>query len=589
MLDIITDNIDIWTSAKTPKANGGRGRSKNGEQTQYGIKKLRELILELAVRGKLVPQDPKDESASVLLERIAKEKAKLIKAGKVKKQKPLPEIMEDEKLFELPPKWGWVRFGEIAQHNSGKTLDRGRNTGKPRPYITTSNLYWGYFDLSNIRQMPIKEEEVEKCTARKGDLLICEGGEAGRAAVWASSKEICFQNHVHRARFYCKVDPYYVYRFLEKLNATGEIEKYRKGVGISNMSSKALSSIILPIPPLTEQHRIVTKVGELMALCDQLEKQQTDSNAAHKTLVETLLGSLTNSSNTNDFQQTWKLIENNFDTLFTTEHSIDQLKQTILQLAVMGKLVPQDPDDEPASILLKKIAKEKANLIKEGKIKKTKPLPVVSDEEKGFDIPSNWIWTRFDNLSLHSEAGWSPNCEPTQRNGNNWGILKVSAVTWGKYDPKENKALPDNLKPKPEYEVKPGDFLISRANTADLVAKAVVVPSEAPPHLMMSDKIIRFVFSTELNHSYLKLVNESNFSRRYYARVAGGTSSSMKNVSREQIRNLAVPLPPLAEQNRIIAKVNKFMAICDSLRGRLTKTQLTLTYLADAIVEQAIA
>ena len=125
---------------------------------------------------------------------------------------------------------------ELLRHNSGKTLDKGRNTGQYRDYITTSNLYWGHFELDSVRQMLIRDEELEKCTARKGDLLICEGGEAGRAAVWSYDKEICFQNHVHRARFYCDIDPYYAYWFFEKLNATGEITKHRQGVGISNMS-----------------------------------------------------------------------------------------------------------------------------------------------------------------------------------------------------------------------------------------------------------------------------------------------------------------------------------------------------------------
>jgi type I restriction enzyme S subunit len=192
-----------------------------------GVQKLRELILDLAVRGKLVPQDKNDEPAAVLLERIKKEKERLVKEGKVTKSKPLPEITPDEIPYDLPKNWEWVRFGNIAQHNAGKTKDRGRNIGKLRDYITTSNLYWGYFDFNNVRQMPFKDEELEKCTAKKGDLLICEGGEAGRAAVWDLDKDICFQNHIHRARFYCDISQYYAYRFFEKLNANGEIEQYR--------------------------------------------------------------------------------------------------------------------------------------------------------------------------------------------------------------------------------------------------------------------------------------------------------------------------------------------------------------------------
>jgi type I restriction enzyme S subunit len=382
MPEVITNNLELWSSTLLTKSTAGRGS--NGKQEAYGVKKLRELILELAVRGKLVAQDPNDEPASLLLENIAKEKARLRIAGEGRKEKTMPDIGENEMPYRLPPGWEWVRFGTIAQHNSGKTLDRGRNAGELRDYITTSNLYWGRFDLDNIRQMPIADDELERCTAKRGDLLICEGGESGRAAVWPYDHEVCFQNHVHRARLYGEIDPYFSYRFFEKLNATGEIDQHRKGVGISNMSSKALASIVMPLPPLAEQHRIVAKVDELMALCDQLEQQQTHSLEAHQTLVETLLGTLTNSSvrpepvegrastarqarssAQTELEEAWTRIANHFDTLFTTEHSIDQFKQTILQLAVMGKLVTQDSTDEPAEVLLVRVKAAREQLIVE--------------------------------------------------------------------------------------------------------------------------------------------------------------------------------------------------------------------------------
>ena len=164
------------------------------------------------------------------------------------------------------------------------------------------------------------------------------------------------------------------------------------------LSKKVLELFEIPIPPLAEQHRIVAKVDELMALCDQLEQQQTDSNETHHILVETLLATLTQAADQADFDEAWQRIADQFDTLFTTETSIDQLKQTILQLAVMGKLVPQDPSEEPASVLLKKIAKEKARLVKEGKIKKYKPLPPVDVNAAPFDLPSGWVWARFPEV-----------------------------------------------------------------------------------------------------------------------------------------------------------------------------------------------
>lgn len=221
-----------------------------------GIQKLRGLILELAVRGKLVPQDLNDEPASELLMRIRQERSRL-EGDKARKKIEPPLHASEAPLFELPGSWTWVPFGEIALHNAGKTLDKGRNAGQPRDYITTSNLYWGQFELGDLKQMLISDDELERCTARKNDLLICEGGEAGRAAVWSFDREVCFQNHVHRARFFGGIDPYFGFRFFEWLNASGEIEHYRKGVGISNMSGKALASIPFTLPPplRTTPHR----------------------------------------------------------------------------------------------------------------------------------------------------------------------------------------------------------------------------------------------------------------------------------------------------------------------------------------------
>ena len=200
-----------------------------------GVAVLREAVLTLAMQGKLVKQNPKDIPAIELLQEVEAEKQRLAEEHKIKLPKQLFEIGQEEIRYPLPDNWKWVRFGTIALHNSGKTLDKQRNKGLLRDYVTTSNLYWGKFDLRNLREMLIKDEELERCTAKKGDLLICEGGRAGRAAVWTHDYEVSFQNHVHRARFYCDINPYFAYRYFEKLNATGEINQYRKGVGISSM------------------------------------------------------------------------------------------------------------------------------------------------------------------------------------------------------------------------------------------------------------------------------------------------------------------------------------------------------------------
>ena len=570
MLNLITESLDVWASAELPAKTGGRGRAASDSKSPHGIQKLRELILELAVRGKLLPQDPSDEPASKLLNRVAEKKAQLIKSKKLKMSKTSSRIYSDELVFDLPYSWARCPLEEYLDLNWG-------NTTLTKSSYSNSGVV-AYSAAGPDGFIPHAEFNCE------GIVISAIGARCGRC-FYANGEWTAIKNTMTLIPYSGAAEDVQLRFILIVLSIPESFP--RRGGAQPFLSLGDVRATQILVPPLREQKRIVAKVDELMALCDQLEQEQTDNGNAHQSLVETLLATLTQAEGDGDFAAAWQRIAEHFDTLFTTEQSIDQLKQTILQLAVMGKLVPQDPNDEPASELLKKIAAEKSRLIKEKKIKKQEPLPEISDDEKPFALPQGWEWARFDYLSLHSEAGWSPSCESIPRQGDNWGVLKVSAVTWGKYNPQENKALPANLESKPEFEVMPGDFLISRANTAELVARAVVVPNGAPSHLMMSDKIIRFVFAAELNREFLTLVNGSDYSREYYARVAGGTSSSMKNVSREQIRNLVVALPPLTEQHRIVAKVDELMALCDALKVRLNETQLTQVRLADAIVEQA--
>ena len=268
------------------------------------------------------------------------------------------------------------------------------------------------------------------------------------------------------------------------------------------------------------------------------------------------------------------MLLSNMELLATAPGGVAKLRELILTLAVQGKLVPQDPADEPAAVLLQKIRAEKDRLVAEGTIKRDKPLAEIGEEEKPFGLPQGWEWVRLGAVINASEAGWSPTCIGSPRRPGHWGVLKVSAVSWGRFDPTANKELPLELTPKREYEVKDGDFLLSRANTAELVARSVVV-GVAEPQLMLSDKIIRLAVSSQMNRAFLNIVNNANYSREHYAANASGTSSSMKNVSREVVLALPVPLPPLAEQSRIVTRVEALMRLCDALeaKGQLEATQ----------------
>lgn len=249
----------------------------------------------------------------------------------------------------------------------------------------------------------------------------------------------------------------------------------------------------------------------------------------------------------------------------------------------------QDPADEPAEDLRSRIDRERAKLIEAGEITPLAHPSVPSREDYEFDLPIGWVWCRFGSLILASESGWSPRTENFAREGEAWGVLKVSAVSWDRFDPTANKQVLKGTEPRLQAQVHKGDFLISRANTADLIARAVVVDYE-PTNLMMSDKIVRLRVSANCDHRFVWMVNNyADYARAYYARKATGVSASMKNVSREVILDLPIPLPPLAEQHRIVAKVDALMALCDRLEAALASADATRRRLLEALLRDALA
>ncbi|WP_154180950.1 restriction endonuclease subunit S [Vibrio furnissii] len=374
MNKLITEHIDIWTSAVKTRSTSGRGSSKKLEL--YGVKKLRELILELAVRGKLVPQDLNDEPASVLLERIKDERRAEAKNGKLKEVKA---ISENEFPYRLPINWSFVRLEEIIQISSGKNLTAKKMDTSGKIPVYGGNGVTGIHSESNVSEKTI-------VIGRVG--FYCGSVHLTPSCAWVTDN--AFITKYSRAN----LDEGFLVWLLKATNLGENDSATAQPV----ISGKKVYPIVVALPPKEEQRLIAAKINELMALCDQLEQQTETNIEAHQVLVTTLLETLTNSADANELMQSWARISEHFDTLFTTEESIDQLKQTILQLAVMGKLVPQDPNDEPAAELLKRIAEEKAQLVKEKKIKKQKALPPISEDEKPFELPNGWEWCRLGEV-----------------------------------------------------------------------------------------------------------------------------------------------------------------------------------------------
>ncbi|HGB3699175.1 TPA: restriction endonuclease subunit S, partial [Salmonella enterica subsp. enterica serovar Virchow] len=574
---LIVDHIDTWTTALQTRSTAGRGSS--GKIDLYGIKKLRELILELAVHGKLVPQDPNDEPASVLLERIAAEKAELVKQGKIKKQKPLPEISEEEKPFELPVGWEWVRLGDIGETNIGLTYSPNNIKETGTPVLRSSNIQNGildFTDLVRVSGMEIKNSSY----VEDGDLLICarNGSKTlvGKNALINSlSEPMAFGAFM--AIFRCSYNNY-VKIFLDSPSFRRNLDGVDTTT-INQITQSNLKHTLIPFPPEIEQEKIKNTVFELISLCDQLEQHSLTSLDAHQQLVETLLTTLTDSQNADELAENWARISEHFDTLFTTEASIDALKQTILQLAVMGKLVPQDPNDEPASELLKRIAQEKAQLVKDGKIKKQKPLPPISDEEKPFELPEGWEWCCINDLTFVSGGiQKQPKRRPVK---NHFPYLRVANVQRGNINIDELERFELESHELTFWSLKKNDILIVEGNgSADEIGRCAIwlAPIEK---CVYQNHLIRVRGIMEGYQEFIALYLNSPSGIKEMQRLAV-TNSGLYNLSVGKIRGIKIPLPPLNQQNLILSKIREYIFICDNLKISIQSAQQTQLHLADA-------
>ena len=435
-----------------------------------------------------------------------------------------PVCIADEVPFDIPESWEWVRLGEIFQHNTGKALNSSNKSGVLLEYITTSNLYWDRFELENLRSMYFTENEIEKCQVSKGDLLVCEGGDIGRAAIWLKDYKICIQNHIHRLRSYvplCTRFYYYVFFLYKYAGWIGG-----KGIGIQGLSSNALHSLLVPVPPIAEQERIVKRLEIIKPLSDKYSE-------ASEQIQE-------------------------LNNLFP-EH----LKKSILQYAVQGKLVPQDPADEPASVLLERIRTEKEQLVKEGKIKRDKHESVIFrrdnsyyekvdgierciDDELPFEIPDSWEWTTIGTTCINIQYGSSRKSEST----GTMAVLRMGNIQNGRIDTQKLVYTSDKEEIA-HYPLEYNDLLFNRTNSKELVGKTAIYKSEVPA--IYAGYLIRI--TPLIDSDYLNYVMQTQFYWVYCQNVRSD-AIGQSNINAEKLKNFIYPLPPLHEQKRIAKKLN---------------------------------
>ncbi|WP_336043539.1 restriction endonuclease subunit S [Klebsiella michiganensis] len=580
---LIVDHIDTWTTALQTRSTAGRAST--GKIDLYGIKKLRELILELAVRGKLVPQDPNDEPASELLKRIAAEKAELVKQGKIKKQKPLPEISEEEKPFELPEGWEWVTLATVGEIVGGGTpkSDNPQYWAKNGiKWLTPADLYGlkGKYISSGARD--ISPAGLSNSSARlmpKGSVLFSSRAPIGYVAI--ADAELSTNQGFKSCVPYIKDSAEYIYYFL--LASAKKIDAEASGTTFKEVSGAIVSKILFPLPPLSEQLKIVSRANELMALCDQLEQHSLTSLDAHQQLVETLLTTLTDSQNANELAENWARISEHFDTLFTTEASIDALKQTILQLAVMGKLVPQDPNDEPASELLKRIAQEKAQLVKDGKMKKQKPLPPISDEEKPFELPEGWEWCRLEEIAYIFSGNAFKSEDFNESAGTK--CIKITNVGVHEFIESQDYLPSDFNKSYHNFRVYSGDMIIAMTRPYISSGLKICICPDSYHNALLNQRVCAIRLSHFSEYYYLFL--KSLFVLKHY-QDRFNNSGLQPNLKMADISHLLIPVPPENEQNKIQNKINALYTMIETLLELTKSAQQTQLHLADALTDAAI-
>jgi type I restriction enzyme S subunit len=530
-----------------------------------GVKKLRALILQLAVQGKLVPQDPNDEPASRLLKRIQVEKARLAREKKIKKVEPLLPVNPDEVPYELPKRWEWVRLEEVFYpiSTSGNKVNSSQMTPTGNyPVVDQGQSHIaGYIN------------DAEKLISIPGPVIVF--GDHTRAIKYIDFDFVAGADGVKILRPIQIYEPYFFW-VLKNLNLED------RGYG---RHYRILMSNLFPLSSLAEQRRIVAKVDQLMALCDELEKRQQKKKRKLFNLNNAALDRLLTAREPDDFANAWRLIRDNFDFLYTAPEAITKLRQGILQLAVQGILVPQDPNDEPAAVLLAKIKAEKDRLVQEKKIKKSDPMPPVSPAEAPFELPKGWGWVRLYNLCEVITKGSSPKWQGINYSDADRGILFITSENVGNYklrleEPKYVEAQFNEIEPR--SILRKNDILMNIVGAS--IGRTAVYDIDDSANINQAVCLIRLV----LPDTYVLLAYMLHFFNSpifIYFMFDKQVDNARANLSMGNISKFVIPLPPIAEQHRIVTKVYQIMKLCDELKAKLIKSQTKSEKLVEAAVK----
>jgi type I restriction enzyme, S subunit len=553
MIEQILKSFEVWTNAQGIKS---RGRIKSIDNISLdGIYRLKELILDLAIRGKLISQQHSDEPATVLLNRCVDQIIELKKIKNVKKDQLLYFTKEKEP-FTLPSNWSWIVLGNIS------LVERG---GSPRPiasYLTNAPDGLNWIKIGDTKKgskyINSTEEKITKDGLEKtrqvfpGDFLLTNSMSFGRPYI--TNIEGCIHDGWLRIHFPHELNKDFLYYLLSSRYVFSFFKNAAAGAVVQNLNSEKVRELPLPIPPLVEQMRIVKKIEELLSLCDELEKQQTNNLTTHYHLVKTLLETLTNAGNAEELQTAWGKLSEHFDTLFCTEDSIEQLKQTILQLAIMGRLVKQDPNDEPGDQLRNKIKNDFEKKAMERKAKKPAPVSKISNDEEPFYLPKGWSWVRLQEIIQISSGDGL-----TSSQMNSDGRIPVFGGNGiNGYHNKSNISQPT--------------IVIGRVGF--YCGSIHVTPDIA----WVTD------------NAFITTFSEENMDLRFLYWLLKGTNlkendnaTAQPVISGRKLYPIVVGLPPLNEQVRIVSKIEELYHLCAALNSKIEKAAEIKSLLSQTI------
>ena len=528
-------------------------------KTPQDVEKINAYILQLAVQGRLLPQDEQDEPACKLLERIRAEKESLVKQGLIKKEKPLPPVSLKEVPFEIPKSWVWTRLGEIMEFNYGKSLPEKKRLEGFIPVYGSNGLV-GYHSTPLV---------LNSC------IIIGRKGSSG--AVNLSNNACWVIDTAYYVSSLNNLDEIFVFYMLKSLR----LDQLGKGIkpGLNRLEAY---NIPIPLPPLPEQKRIVAKVEELFELTAALGKKLQKAQKTSGQLSRSAYVNLAEAADRQALNKNWAFLKANFDLLSTQKEQIGHLRQTVLQLAVQGRLLPQNEQDEPAQILLERIRAEKERLIKEGRIKKENPLPPVSQKEVPFDIPKSWVWTRLGEITIKLGAGSTPKGGKSVykdsgikfiRSQNVWNDgLKLDNVAF--ISKEINHKMINSV-------VRPKDILLNITG-ASIGRSSLVFDDFDIGNVNQHVAIIRLLDPEIRYFTHLYMISSYVFNLIMQVQVG----VSREGLSMMKLKNFPIPLPPLPEQKRIVAKVEELLALCNRLETKLEQSEQTRRHLLETLLRQ---